>query len=120
MLRAVITVGMNLFGMLIVFVAVLTPQVSANLQLQVIVVLIGVLLVQGAVWKFTNPFLPSERKYDDLRNEVDDFIDLVRDLNEAAVNARSTRALEATEKVEEVLMRMHMAAARAPDGSAAS
>ena len=108
MLRAVISVGMNLVGMVIVFVAVLTPQVSANLQLQVIVVLIGVLLIQGAVWKFTNPFLPSERKYDDLRNEVDDFIDLVRELNEAAVSARQTRALEAADAVEQVLTKMHL------------
>ena len=108
MLRAVISVGMNLTGMLIVFVAVLAPQISANLQLQIILVLIGVLLVQAAVWKFTNPFLPSERRYDDLRNEVDEFIDLVRELNAAAIQARKSRAIEATDRVDQVLHRMHL------------
>lgn len=108
MLRAVISVGMNLTGMLIVFVAVLAPQISANLQLQIILVLIGVLLVQAAVWKFTNPFLPSERRYDDLRNEVDEFIDLVRELNAAAVQARKSRAIDATDRMDQVLHRMHL------------
>lgn len=108
MLRNFVSVGMNLTGMLIVFVAVLTPQISANLQLQVILVLIGILLVQGAVWKFVNPFLPSERRYDDLRNEVDDFIGLVRELNHAAVAARSSTALASADRLEEVLTRMHL------------
>ena len=108
MLRNFVSVGMNLTGMLVVFVAVLTPQISANLQLQVILVLIGILLVQGAVWKFANPFLPSERRYDDLRNEVDDFIGLVRDLNHAAVEARSSTALVSADRLEEVLTRMHL------------
>jgi len=108
MLRNFISVGMNLTGMLIVFVAVLAPQISANLQLQVILVLIGLLLVQGAVWKFTNPFLPSERRYDDLRNEVDDFIGLVRELNNAAVEARTSTALVSADRIEQVLTRMHL------------
>ena len=108
MLRNLISVGMNLTGMLVVFVSVLVPQISANLQLQVILVLIGLLLVQGAVWKFTNPFLPSERRYDDLRNEVDDFIGLVRELNSAAVDARHNTALESTDRIESVLSRMHL------------
>ncbi|MGI9627073.1 MAG: hypothetical protein ACR2QM_09570 [Longimicrobiales bacterium] len=108
MLRALVSVGMNLAGMILVFVAVLTPAVSVNLQLQVIIVLIGVLLVQGSVWKFTNPCLPSERRYDDLRNEVDDFIDLVRDLNNAATSAQDTRALDQADKIEGVLSKMHM------------
>ena len=108
MLRTAISVGMNLTGMLIVFVAVLAPQVSANLQLQVILVLIGILLVQAAVWKFTNPFLPSERRYDDLRNQVDEFIDLVRALNAAAVDARKTTALQSVDKLDKILTEMHL------------
>lgn len=108
MLRNFVSVGMNLAGMIVVFAAVLMPQISANLQLQVILVLIGILLVQGAVWKFVNPFLPSERRYDDLRNEVDDFIGLVRELNHAAVEGRSSTALASADRIEEVLSRMHL------------
>ena len=108
MLRAVISVGMNLTGMLIVFVAVLAPPIRVNLQFQIILVLIGVLLVQAAVWKFTNPFLPSERRYDDLRNEVDEFIDLVRELNAAAIQARTSPDLEVTDRMDRIRHRMHL------------
>lgn len=107
MLRSIVSVGMNIVGMFVVFAAMLAPDASRNLQLQIILVLIGVLLIQAAVWKFANPFLPSERKFDELRNEVDDFIDLVRELNESAVVARKTRSLEATGRVERVLSEMH-------------
>ncbi len=110
MLRSIVSVGMNIVGMFIVFAAMLVPAASQNLQLQVILVLIGVLLMQGAIWKFANPFLPSERRFDELRNEVDDFIDLVRDLNETATTARKNPqgSFTSGEQVERVLSEMHL------------
>ena len=107
MLRSIVSVGMNITGMFIVFAAMVVPDASRNLHLQVILALIGVLMIQAAVWKFANPFLPSERRFDELRNEVDDFIELVRDLNEVAIAARETHSLEDTGRVEHVLAEMH-------------
>lgn len=76
---------MPVMGMIIVFAAVLLIP-PANLQIQLVVVLVGVLLIEAGVWGLTNPFLPNERQYVSLREEVDDFIDLVRQLNSAAVD----------------------------------
>jgi hypothetical protein len=98
---------MPILGMFTVFAAVLTPRIAANLQLQIIIVLIGVLMIEAGVLKFTNPFLPSERRYEALREEVDHFIALVRDLNGAAVELRATAAIDRQEEVERILLTMH-------------
>jgi len=35
-------------------------------------------MIEAGVWKLTSPFLPSERRYGELREEVDGFIGRVR------------------------------------------
>ena len=96
---------MPVMGMIIVFAAVLLIP-PANLQIQLVVVLVGVLLIEAGVWGLTNPFLPNERQYVQLREEVDDFIDLVRQLNSAAVD-RGPRREVADKEFNETLEELH-------------
>ncbi|GMR13830.1 MAG: hypothetical protein BMS9Abin29_2049 [Gemmatimonadota bacterium] len=89
-IRKTIELGTPILGMVTVFAAVLLIP-PPHLQLQLVVVLVGVLLIEAGVWGLTNPFLPNERQFLPLREEVDDFIDLVRQLNAAAIEKRSGR-----------------------------
>ena len=96
-IRKAVELGTPILGMVIVFAAVLLiPQ--ANLQIQLVTVLVGVLLIEAGVWGLTSPFLPNERHFLSLREEVDDFIDLVRHLNQSAIDKRLSR--EGTEEAE--------------------
>ena len=45
----------------------------------------GMFMLLGAVWYAAHPFLKNRRTYLALRSEVDEFIKLVRGLNDAAV-----------------------------------
>jgi len=75
-------------------------------------VLAGILLVEAGVWNIANPFLPSSRSYNELREETDDFIGLVRRLNSAAEEGRRTQATAAWARYEETLREMHSAVDR--------
>ncbi len=104
-IRKAVELGMPVIGMVIVFAAVLLIP-PANLQIQLVVVLVGVLLIEAGVWGLTNPFLPNERQYVQLREEVDDFIDLVRQLNSAAVDRGPGREV-AERAFDETLEELH-------------
>jgi hypothetical protein len=67
----------------IIFGAVLFGP--SSLQLQVLLVLIGVLILEAGVWGLTSTFLPNERRYLSLREEGDHFLGLIRELNAAAI-----------------------------------
>ncbi len=84
-MRKIFDVGLPITGMVLVFLAALWVQ---DLQLRVILILIGLLLIWVGVWKLANPLYPNERRFHDLRVEVDRFIALVRDLNQAALVQR--------------------------------
>ncbi len=86
-IRQLIELGLPIVGMIVVFGAILLPTINLDLQLQVVIALVGILMIEAGVWKLTSPFLPSERKYIALRGEVDRFIDLVRRLNVAALES---------------------------------
>jgi hypothetical protein len=73
--------GFPILGMTLVFAAILVPAISLNLQVQIVVVLVGLLIIETGVWKLTSKILPNERKYLALRAEVDKFIDQIRVLN---------------------------------------
>lgn len=95
--------------MAVVFGAVLMiPPSQIQLQLQLVFVLVGVLMIEAGVWGLTQPFLPNERKYNELRDATDEFIDLVRELNTAALRDREAHG-ESSEEAEAVLSRMHQA-----------
>jgi putative Mn2+ efflux pump MntP len=92
--RKIIDVSTPVIGTVIVFLAIILIP-DFNIQARIFTVLAGVLLIQAGVWKLTSPFLPSDRKYTELRDEVDGFIGLVRALNSAALDARAAGTDEA-------------------------
>ena len=60
--------------------------VMDNIPLWFTTVILGLLVLQAGSWYAAHPFLTSERRYYGLRAELDRFIDLVRQLNLAAVD----------------------------------
>ncbi len=105
-IRRLIELGLPIIGMVVVFGAILLPTINLDLQLQVVIALVGILMIEAGVWKLTSPFLPSERKYIALRGEVDRFIDLVRQLNSAVMKSGSESG-ESSSAVLETLDSMH-------------
>jgi hypothetical protein len=78
--------GLPVAGMIVVFGAVLFLE---DRRTMILVVLLGILLIEAGVWKLSNPFLPTERRFNALRLEVDQFMELVRELNGSAIEALS-------------------------------
>ncbi|RMH21880.1 MAG: hypothetical protein D6701_01920 [Gemmatimonadetes bacterium] len=103
-LRRTIEVGLPILGMVVVFGAVLAIP-ATRIQLQLLVVLLGVLMIEAGVWGLTAQVLPNERRYTALRAEVDGFIDLVRELNAAATD--DAGAAERSPRFEAALAKMH-------------
>lgn len=83
-IRRGIEIALPLLGMGIIFGSALFGSPN-NLQLQVALLLIGVLILEAGVWGLTSGILPNERRYPDLREEADRFIRILRVLNSAAV-----------------------------------
>lgn len=99
--------------MLVIFGSVLfVPQDS--LQIQVVVVLAGVLILEAGVWGLTTGILPNERRYLALREEGDHFLSLIRVLNQAAVERNRGRT-GASGKFQEAVNLMHASVVRMAD-----
>lgn len=105
-MRKFLSGAVPIIGMAVVFGAVLFIDPERQ-QLQIIAVIVGVILIEAGVWKVTNPFLPSERRYTALREEVDRFLDHVRELNEAAARSRQKGDPEARARYERALSALH-------------
>ena len=78
-------------GVLLVLGAVVFTEASV---LQTSLVLAGLLLVQLGVWRVASALLPNARRNQPLRDEVDQFIKLVREMYRVA-NAKEGSAFEA-------------------------
>lgn len=105
-LRILIQSSIPIVGAVIIFLALIffgddLPYTRLG------IVLVGILVIEAGVWGLTNPFLPSERKYLGLRAEVDDFILLVRALNQTTLDARATGDAETWARVKDILGYMH-------------
>ena len=85
-IRRGLEIAIPLVGMSTIFLSVLFGPES--LQMQVIMVLVGVLILEAGVWGLTSGLLPNERHYLALREEGDHFIELIRELNAAAVTQK--------------------------------
>ena len=57
-------------------------------------VLLGLVFVLGGAWYGTHPFMTSERRYLVLRAELDRFVQLVRQLNRAALDPEAEAELQ--------------------------
>ena len=115
--RKTIETGVSVLGVLTIFAAILIVPAD-RLQLQIVVVLAGILALEAGIWGLTQQIMPSDRQFVDLRVEGEHFIDLVRDLNQAAIvsdrDASDTDARrEGTDvRFNEVLEQMHQSVDR--------
>ena len=82
-IRRVLEIALPVLGMGVIFGSVLAGPTS--LQLQVVLVLFGILILEAGVWGLASRLLPNERRYLGLREEGNHFIELIRQLNRAAV-----------------------------------
>ena len=96
--------GLTGLGIGVIFTAVLISS-ALTLQMQLLLALIGVLLMEVGVWGLSNKLFPSERRYTELREEGDSIIQLIRQLNAAAV-ARD-QGVDADDRFQSTLDEMH-------------
>lgn len=85
-MHKLLNAGLPVAGMIVVFGAVLFLE---DRRTMILVVLLGILFIEAGVWKLSNPFLPTERRFNALRLEVDQFMELLRELNGSAIEALS-------------------------------
>ena len=81
-----------------------------SLQLQVLLVLLGILILEAGVWGLANRLLPDERRYIALREEVEHFVVLVPQLNAAAVAKNA--GTEDDARYRDTLQQMHASVKR--------
>ncbi len=105
--------ALSVLGIVTIFTGLLIVP-SDRVQLQIVVVLAGIIALEAGIWGLTQQLLPNARKFLDLRAEGDHFIDLVRALNEAAIASKrgatadaDTRVEDADGGFEEVVTLMH-------------
>lgn len=103
-IRRSIDVGLTGLGIGIVFTAVLLSS-SLTIQMQLPIALVGVLLMEAGVWGLSSKIFPNERRYIDLREEGDYIIQLIRQLNAAAL-AREKGA-DVDERFQTTVDEMH-------------
>ena len=103
-LRTFVQTALPCIGIVIVLGTVCFVRENFGLQLSLVV--FGLFLVAVGTWKGTEQALPSERHSHSLRGEVNQFLDLVEQLNTAALVAK--RAESATEQQEFEDMRRAM------------
>ncbi len=103
-IRKLFDVGLPISGMFLVFLAALGIQ---DLQVRIVVLLVGLMFIHVGVWKLANPLYPNERHYHALRLETDRFIALVRDLNQYTMQAKFDDSPDAWERRDLVVKQMH-------------
>ena len=108
-IRQVIDFALTGVGIGVIFTAVLLGT-SIGVRLQLPIALIGVLLMEAGVWGLSGKVFPSERSFINLRDEGDNIIQLIRELNSAAV-ARD-RGSEDDRRFQSTLDEMHASVAR--------
>jgi Na+(H+)/acetate symporter ActP len=104
--RKAVEISIPILGMIVVFGGVLFIS-PTQLQLQMIVVLAGVLMIEAGVWGLTGAVLPNERQFVALREEGDRFIGLIRNLNAAKVGMLREESEQTSAAVQEALDAMH-------------
>jgi hypothetical protein len=83
-IRRNIDMGLTAVGIAAVFSAIILGA-SLDVRAQLPIALIGVLLMEAGIWGLSAKFFPNQRKYCSLRDEGDRMLDLIRELNSAAI-----------------------------------
>ncbi|MEQ9398418.1 MAG: hypothetical protein RJQ04_04560 [Longimicrobiales bacterium] len=109
--RTFLTILVTTLGVVVVVAAVLSDP-DADFSQRLTMVLLGVVLLEAAAWKRNNPLLPNERRFHDLRAEVDLFVLMVRRLHFAVLNDRAGRPNPKGQARDDVVAEMHAAVER--------
>ena len=102
-LRKFIDIVLPICGVGIILGAVLFMQ---EIRGQVTVVVLGIFMIQIGVWKLSTQLLPSDRQYNALRIEGDQFLGLIRQLNAMALAVKAEEVpenLQAFEAAQEAM-----------------
>ena len=83
-IRRTIDLALTAVGIAVVFSAIILGT-SLNVRAQMPIAIIGVLLMQAGIWGLSAKFIPNQRRYTNLREEGDRMLDLIRELNSAAI-----------------------------------
>jgi hypothetical protein len=110
-IRRVLEIALPVSGMGVIFGSVLTGP--SSLQLQVLFLLFGILILEAGVWGLAARLLPNERRYLGLREEGNHFIELIRQLNRAAVARQEVDGGDENEEhFRDALKQMHASVRR--------
>ncbi len=99
-LRKTIDIGLPLVGVAVILAAVLF--VRDDLRIQLAIVGLGMVVLELGVWKAAHRILPTGRRYLALRAESDLFVQLVRQLNTAALAKKQNDSQAHKQVFEEV------------------
>ncbi len=105
-IRRQIDIALTGLGIALIFVAVLLGA-SLEIQAQLPIALAGVLLMEAGVWGLSGKMLPNQRRFNRLREEGDNLIRLLRELNEAAIAKRRGDDEAVASRFDPVLDEMH-------------
>ena len=86
-------------GGVMLIVAALLPELRPQ---QVGAVMVGALMIQAGVAKMSHLFFPDERRWLSARSEVEVFLTLMRQLNQAAIALREEDSPENRREFEEL------------------
>lgn len=103
-LRRNIDMVLTAVGIAVVFSAIILGA-SLDVRAQMPIALIGVLLMEAGIWGLSAKFLPNQRKYINLRDEGDRMLDLIRELNSAAI--AKEKGTEDAKRFQQTLEAMH-------------
>ena len=103
-IRRNIDIMLTGLGIAFIFTAVLLGT-TLSVRVQMPMALVGVLLMEAGVWGLSSKFFPSDRRFSRLRVEGNRMLDLVRELNSAAI-AKDT-GQEDAKRFQATLEEMH-------------
>lgn len=103
-MRRSIDIGLTAVGIATVFSSIILGS-SLDIRAQMPIALIGVLLMEAGIWGLSAKLIPSQRKYTSLRDEGDRMLELIRELNSAAI--AKDRGDEDAKRFQQTLEAMH-------------
>ena len=103
-IRRSIDAALTGLGIAVIFSAIILGA-SLDIRAQLPIALVGVLLMEAGIWGLSSKFVPSQRKYTKLRSEGDNMLQLIRELNAAAI--AKERGEEDSKRFQETLAAMH-------------
>lgn len=108
-IRRTLDIALTALGIGLVFTAVILGN-SLDISVQLPLALFGVLLMEAGIWGLSAKLVPSSRKYSGLREEGDNMLQLIRELNAAAI--AKDRGDEDAKRFQDTLQRMHDSVSR--------